>query len=114
MIQVNLSQYDALDHAVETSQFREHVRCLWLHAERHLTKEQHADIVSFTFRDAYLSQAEYEENIGDEEDGKPKSYAQNSHHNAARLSNDDVIAIPSFPRPQIPGHEAVTVTRIMK
>jgi hypothetical protein len=67
------------------------------HAEEHLTKEQFDDIHSFTFRDAYLSE------------GDP--FTQDTHHNAVRLKNGDVIPIPAWPRPQIPGHTNVAVTR---
>jgi hypothetical protein len=93
---VNLSQYDTLDRMMLFEQANDLTR----HAEEHLTKEQFDDIHSFTFRDAYL--------------GEGESFTQDTHHNAVRLKSGDVIPIPSWPRPEIPGHTNVTVTQKTK
>jgi hypothetical protein len=110
----DLSQYDTLDREVEQSQLDNQVRALVRHAESHITEEQYCDLHSFTFRDAYLLSEELCANIAAEELGNPKRFTQDTHHNAVRLRSGDVIPIPSWPRPEIPGLTNVTVTRSMK
>lgn len=113
-VQLDLSQYDTLDREIGHLELFKQTRALLSHAERYITDEQYDDLYSFTFRDAYLSEDEWVDNDIAEEQGKPKRFTQHTHHNAVRLRSGDVIPIPSWPRPEIPGLTNVKVTRTTK
>lgn len=113
-VQLDLSQYDTLDREIGQLELFKQTRALLSHAERHITEEQYDDIYSFTFRGAYLSEDEMCANNRMVRRNKPKRFTQDTHHNAVRLRSGDVIPIPSWPRPEIPGLTNVTVTRCTK
>jgi len=104
----------------EERKYHLHCIALWEHATKHLGVPSE-EIVSFTFRDAYLSEARVAEidaaarnraglsgDFGLFRNTERLAYSA-KYHNAVRLTNGDIVPMPLFPRPQIPANVKVSI-----
>ena len=107
MIQLDLSQYDLL--AAEGRYLNE-LATLWAHAEANDIVP--TEIKAFTWRDAYVTEAEARCNDRAQQKGH-LVYCARTHFNAVRLTNDDVVPLPSIKKPTIPDSMPVTVEEIL-
>jgi hypothetical protein len=111
MIQLNLDQYDELDHAMERARYNKELLALWDHVEIYLGEEGVKEVVAFTWRDAYLDTELVDNDIADEY-GVSRPYSSYSHLNAVRLKNGDVIPMPIIAKPVIPERTMVTLKKV--
>jgi len=102
-VQVDLSQYDSIERACYYLQ----VGRLWEHVRAHLGEDIHKRIVAFLFREDFLSDAQRQfPSVGEFPLLPGKAL------NAVRLDNEDVVAFPPFPAPDIPANMKVGLTVI--
>jgi hypothetical protein len=111
MIQLDLSQYDALD-LLTTGEglYLNELTALWAHVEA--SGMSPTEVTAFTWRDAYMTEAEKEINTQALQWCGHLVYSAKTHFNAVRLTNDDVIPLPVVAKPAIPGSMPVTVKEI--
>jgi hypothetical protein len=102
MIAVDLSQYDALERACYYLQ----VGNLWEHVRKHLGDDIQERVTTFLFREDFLEEHQRMFPSMGEFPLLPGKAL-----NAVRLDNDDIIAFPPFPAPEIPGNMKVGLTR---
>jgi len=100
-VQIDLSQYDRLDH----DRYYTQVGQLWEHIRTHLGEDIRKKVVTFQFREDLLE--EHHRNFPSMGEfpllpGKAL--------NAVRLDTDDIIAFPPFPTPDIPANMKVSLT----
>jgi hypothetical protein len=101
-VQVDLSQYDVLEHDrynMQVSRLREHVRT-------HLGDDIAQEVVTFLFREDLLKESDRMFPSAGEFPLLPGKAI-----NAVRLNNEDVLAFPPVPAPDIPGNTKVGITR---
>ena len=102
-VQIDLSQYDRLDH----DRYYTQVGRLWEHVHKHLGDEIQSQVVTFLFREDFLAKHSLMFPSTGEFPLLPGKAL-----NAVRLDNDDIVAFPPFPAPEIPGSMKVGLTRI--
>ncbi len=112
MIQLDLSQYDELDRlTTKEGPFKHWLADLWAHIEACPPLDP-TEIKSFTWRDAYVTEAEERINNQALQLGSHLVYSAKTHFNAVRLTNDDVVPLPTVIKPTIPDSMPVTVKEI--
>ncbi len=100
-VQVDLSQYDRL----ERDRYYTQVGRLWEHVRTHLGEDIRKQVVTFLFRKDFLSTPQRMfPSLGEFPLFPGKAL------NAVRLINDDVVAFPPFPCPEIPANMKVGLT----
>jgi hypothetical protein len=102
-VQIDLSQYDGLERA----RYYLQVGRLWEHVREHFGEDAPKRIVSFLFREDFVS--EHQRRF-------PPSFEfpllPGRALNAARMVNGDTLAFPPFPAPDIPANMKVSLTVI--
>lgn len=113
MIAVDLSQYDQLDRErarwlarEERGRYSMQVANLWEHVLVHLGEDIRKRVCTFLLREDFLDDAQRQFPSMGEFPLLPGKAL-----NAARLDNDDIVAFPPFPAPEIPGDMKVGLTR---
>jgi hypothetical protein len=102
-VQIDLSQYDAIERA----RYYLQVGQLWEHVRLHLGEHIQNRVLSFLFREDFLSAGQRKfPSLGEFPLLPGKAL------NAARLDNDDVVSFPPFPAPEIPANMKVSLTVI--
>ena len=111
MIQLDLSQYDELD-LLTTGEglYLNELAALWAHVEANDVAP--TEVKAFTWRDAYVTEAEARTNDRALQLGGHLVYSDKTHFNAVRLTNDDVVPLPVIAKPAIPDSMPVTVKEI--
>jgi hypothetical protein len=102
---------DSLTKLHAEQQYLTQVMGLWAHALE--AGYDSDDIQTFTFRDAYLTPSQARENKKLLANRLPPMYSGKTHHNAVRLKNNNVVAIPLIAAPVPPDHMKCTVTEKM-
>jgi hypothetical protein len=110
MIQLDLSQYDELDVITGKGMYLNEVAALWAHVEANDIAP--TEVKAFTWRNAYMTEAELRTNTRTLQLGSHLAYTARSHFNAVRLTNDDVVPLPMIAKPAIPDSMPVTVKEI--
>lgn len=87
-VETNLDAYDSLDRALEEKRYWMQVMCLRRHCRKALGDELFARVRAFSFSSEHQTEDD------------DTSWA--SHHNCVRLDDGSTVAIPPFPRPEIP------------
>lgn len=98
---------DTLQIKMEQRDFDLAVLKLWLHA-RETTGKTEDDIRAFTFRPEFLTLQEKIENSHAAAKGRPAVYCDKNWHNALRLKDESVIAMPGISRPIPPAWMAAS------
>jgi hypothetical protein len=111
MIQLDLSQYDELDLLTTEGLYLNELTALWAHVEANDISPM--EVESFTWRNAYMTEAEILTNTRALQLGGHLVYTARSHFNAIRLTNDDVVPLPVIAKPVIPDSMPVTVKEIV-
>ncbi|MHC4299402.1 MAG: hypothetical protein ACYS7Y_19165 [Planctomycetota bacterium] len=98
-------------HAMfEERTYNMNILLLWRHVQENLGEDVRREVKTFTFRDEFLSEEHAAENKATYRDGRfHPVYSGETHHNCVRLNSGELLEIPLFPRPQIPGHMKVDV-----
>jgi hypothetical protein len=102
-VQIDLSQYDAIERA----RYYQQLGDLWGHVREHLGEGIHKRIVTFLLREDFLSAGQRKFPCLGEFPLVPGKAL-----NAARLDNEDIVAFPPFPAPEIPANMKVGLTVI--
>ena len=102
-VQIDLSQYDDIERA----RYYLQVGRLWEHVHKHLGDDIQAQVVSFLFRQDFLKEHQLMFPSANEFPLLPGKAL-----NAVRLDNEDVVAFPPFPAPDIPANMKVGLTVI--
>jgi hypothetical protein len=112
MIQLDLSQYDELDRLTTgEGLYLNELAALWAHVEANDISP--TEVKAFTWRDAYVTEAEARTNDQALQLWGRLVYAAKTHFNAVRLTNDDVVPLPVIAKPAIPNSMPVTVKEIV-
>jgi hypothetical protein len=102
-VQIDLSQYDAIERA----RYYLQVGSLWEHVRKHFGDDVTQEIVSFLFREDFLSSAQRMfPSLGEFPMLPGKAL------NAVRMTNENILPFPPFPAPNIPANMMVGLTVI--
>jgi hypothetical protein len=102
-VQIDLSQYDHIERA----RYYLQVGRLWEHVRKHFGDDVTQEIVSFLFREDFLEERQRMfPSLGEFPLVPGKAL------NAVRMTNENILAFPPFPAPDIPANMQVSLTVI--